>query len=84
MTNDKVEIWQDLHFNVLFKGNDWRDSAKGDRLERDFAAVGVEIVYLPRALSTSSSALRKTLRSIGDSASRSLVSPLPIEAPRTA
>jgi glycerol-3-phosphate cytidylyltransferase len=61
MTNDKVEIWKDLGFNVLFKGNDWQGTEKGNKLERDFAALGVEIVYFPYTLSTSSSALRRTL-----------------------
>lgn len=64
MTNDKIEIWKDLRFNVLFKGDDWRGTAKGDKLERDFAAVGVDVVYFPYTLSTSSSALRKTLNNI--------------------
>ncbi|RZU35654.1 adenylyltransferase/cytidyltransferase family protein [Edaphobacter modestus] len=47
MTNDKVEIWKDLRFNVLFKGNDWQGTEKGNKLERDFAALGVEVVYSP-------------------------------------
>lgn len=64
MTNDKVEIWKDLRFNVIFKGDDWRGTEKGNKLERDFAAVGVEVVYFPYTLSTSSSALRKTLQNI--------------------
>lgn len=64
MTNDKVEIWKDLRFNVLFKGDDWQGTEKGDRLERDFAALGVDVVYLPYTLSTSSSALRRTLQNI--------------------
>ena len=68
MTNDKLEIWKDLRFNVLFKGDDWRGTEKGDNLERDFGALGVDVVYFPYTLSTSSSALRKTLASIDASA----------------
>jgi glycerol-3-phosphate cytidylyltransferase len=64
MTNDKIEIWKNLRFNVLFKGDDWRGTEKGDKLERNFGAVGVEVVYFPYTLSTSSSTLRKTLHSI--------------------
>lgn len=70
MTNDKIEIWKDLRFNVLFKGNDWQGTEKGNKLERDFAAVGVEVVYFPYTMSTSSSALRKTLQSINALAER--------------
>ena len=28
MTNDKMEIWRELRFNVLFKGNDWQGSER--------------------------------------------------------
>jgi glycerol-3-phosphate cytidylyltransferase len=36
----------------------------GYTLERDFGALGVEVIYFPYTLSTSSSALRKTLANI--------------------
>ncbi len=64
LTNDKVEIWKDLRFNVLFKGSDWQGTAKGDKLERDFAGLDVQVVYFPYTQSTSSSALRRTLKNI--------------------
>ena len=44
LTHDKVEIWKDLRFNVLIKGNDWQGTEKGNKLERGFAALGVEVV----------------------------------------
>jgi glycerol-3-phosphate cytidylyltransferase len=84
MTNDKVEIWKDLRFNVLFKGNDWQGTEKGNKLERDFAALGVEVVYFPYTLSTSSSALRKTLQNIDTLAGRGPIRMNPIEAARAA
>jgi glycerol-3-phosphate cytidylyltransferase len=34
-TNDKLEIWRELRFDILFKGDDWRGTEKGNRLERD-------------------------------------------------
>ena len=70
MTNDKTEIWKELRFNVLFKGNDWQGTEKGNRLERDFAALGVDVVYFPYTQATSSSALRRTLRNIDIMANR--------------
>jgi len=63
-TNDKVEIWKDLRFNVLFKGDDWRGTEKGIKLEREFGAIGVDVIYFPYTLATSSSAIRRTLRNI--------------------
>ncbi len=35
----KVDDWHQLHFDVLFKGDDWRGTAKGEELERDFASA---------------------------------------------
>jgi glycerol-3-phosphate cytidylyltransferase len=58
---DKLETWQQVRFDVLFKGDDWRGTEKGLRLERDFATVGVEIVYFPYTVHTSSTQLRKVL-----------------------
>lgn len=68
--NDKVEIWKDLRFNVLFKGDDWRGTEKGYRLERSLAGLGVEVFYFPYGRRTSSSALRQTLQNIDDLAVR--------------
>jgi glycerol-3-phosphate cytidylyltransferase len=46
-TNDKLAIWRELRVDILFNGDDWRGIEKGNRLERDFAAAGVEVVYFP-------------------------------------
>jgi glycerol-3-phosphate cytidylyltransferase len=72
ITNDKLAIWRDLRFDILFKGDDWRGTEKGDRLERDFASVGVEVVFFPYTASTSSSVLRRALRDIEARAERDL------------
>ena len=61
---DKLEKRESVRFNVLFKGDDWRGTAKGEKLERDFAAVGVEIVYFPYTMHTSSSMLRRVLSGV--------------------
>ncbi len=58
---EKLQMWERLHFDVIIKGDDWRGTPKGDKLERDFGAVGVEVAYLPYTAHTSSTALRKVL-----------------------
>jgi glycerol-3-phosphate cytidylyltransferase len=58
---DKIDTWNVLRFDRIFKGDDWRGTPKGDRLERDFAEVGVEVVYFPYTVHTSSSKLRLAL-----------------------
>src|SRR3954466_14141222 len=62
--HDKLDICRLLKFNVFFKGDDWRGTEKGLRLEREFAAVGVEVVYFPYTMSTSSTKLRGALDAI--------------------
>ncbi|HYO35918.1 MAG TPA: adenylyltransferase/cytidyltransferase family protein [Geodermatophilus sp.] len=61
---DTLDTWREVGFDVLFKGDDWRGTAKGDRLERDFAAVGVEVRYFPYTMHTSSTALRRALAAL--------------------
>ena len=61
---DKIDTWRDVRFDVIFKGDDWRGTAKGRKLERDFAAVGVEVRYFPYTMHTSSTILRKALAAI--------------------
>ena len=66
---DKREVWRDHRFDVLFKGDDWQHSERGERLERQMADVGVAVAYLPYTPHTSSTVLRQTLdrllRSLG-------------------
>lgn len=58
---EKLDTWRDIGFSVIFKGDDWRGTAKGRKLEEDFAGVGVEVVYLPYTVHTSSTLLRRAL-----------------------
>ncbi|MCR2823958.1 adenylyltransferase/cytidyltransferase family protein [Microbacterium sp. zg.Y909] len=58
---DKLQTWQELRFTHFFKGDDWRGTPKGEVLEREFAAVGVEVIYFPYTAHTSSTQLRQAL-----------------------
>jgi glycerol-3-phosphate cytidylyltransferase len=60
----KLEMWERLRFDVVIKGDDWRGTDRGDKLEADFAAVGVEVAYLPYTQRTSSTVLRATLQAV--------------------
>jgi glycerol-3-phosphate cytidylyltransferase len=51
---------------VYFKGGDWKGTERGRHLERQFAAVGVEIVYFPYTMTTSSTVLRQALAALAD------------------
>lgn len=58
---DKLDAWREVGFTHFFKGDDWRGTERGERLEQRFAEVGVEVVYLPYTAHTSSTALRRAL-----------------------
>jgi glycerol-3-phosphate cytidylyltransferase len=60
----KLEMWERLTFDVVIKGDDWKGTDKGDKLEADFAAVGVEVAYLPYTQRTSSTMLREVLQAV--------------------
>jgi glycerol-3-phosphate cytidylyltransferase len=58
---EKLDTWKQVGFDIIFKGDDWRGTPKGDKLERDFATVGVEVKYFPYTAHTSSTMLRQVL-----------------------
>ena len=58
---DKLVTWSERPFDVFFKGDDWKGTPKGRELERRFADVGVQVVYFPYTVHTSSTALRRAL-----------------------
>lgn len=61
LEEDKLEVWKRIGFHVIFKGDDWRGTPKWEVLERRFAQVGVEVVYFPYTMHTSSTLLRGAL-----------------------
>jgi len=58
VTPDKVDAWGVVGFHRLFKGDDWQDTARGRALEQRLSPCGVEIVYFPYTVHTSSTQLR--------------------------
>jgi glycerol-3-phosphate cytidylyltransferase len=60
-TPDKCDAWAQVGFHRLFKGDDWQGTTKGDALERTLAPLGVEVVYFPYTVHTSSTHLRAVI-----------------------
>lgn len=58
---DKRAAWERVRFDRMFVGDDWKGSEAWNAFEREFAQVGVEIVYLPYTAHTSSTILRDAL-----------------------
>lgn len=60
-TPSKLDAWRAVGFTHFFKGDDWRGTERGQQLEHSFATVGVEVVYFPYTVHTSSTRLRAAL-----------------------
>lgn len=61
---DKFGAWKKLKFDVMFVGDDWKNSTLFNELETQFQKVGVSIQYFPYTQGTSSSELREKLNKI--------------------
>lgn len=64
MNYDKMEAWNNLKFDRMFVGDDWKGTDKWNQIEQDFAQYGVEILYFPYTSHTSSTKLREVLDKI--------------------
>lgn len=64
---NKFGAWQDLHFDVMFHGSDWKGSKMFNETERLLASVGCDVVFLPHTDGISSTILsNKTSQCIND------------------
>lgn len=60
-STDKAQMWERLRFDVIFKGDDWQGTPKGDRLEESMTKLGVRVIYFPYTPYISSTDIRRRL-----------------------
>ena len=58
---NKLSAWEKYRFNKMFVGSDWKGTDVWNEFEKQFAPVGVEIVYLDHTDGISSTILRDRL-----------------------
>lgn len=61
---NKMKAWEKYKFDVVFVGDDWKGTVKWNEIERQFKLVGVDVVYFPYTVCTSSTLLAKVLNDI--------------------
>lgn len=61
---DKRAAWEMLHFDALFHGDDWKGSEMYDNYMKEFEGTGVELVFLPHTVGTSSTTLTEVLKKV--------------------
>lgn len=61
---DKFAMWERLKFDVMFVGDDWFNSPKWKKYDKQFINVGVKIIYFPYTKGTSSTLINETLKQL--------------------
>ncbi|HIF29674.1 MAG: adenylyltransferase/cytidyltransferase family protein [bacterium] len=62
---NKMEAWNNLKFDRMFVGDDWKDTKEWIQIEKDFSEYNVEIIYFSYTTHTSSTILRDVLKKVG-------------------
>lgn len=57
-TLKKTEMWEKIHFEAIFIGNDWKGNTRWAQTEKDLKPLGAEVVYLQHTDGISSTLLR--------------------------
>lgn len=57
---DKLEFLKQRHFDVMFHGDEWKGTELYNQYEKEFAALGARIEYLPHTDGVSSTMLRSS------------------------
>ncbi|EFC71585.1 adenylyltransferase/cytidyltransferase family protein [Prevotella sp. oral taxon 299] len=61
ITMNKLDAWNELHFDIMFHGSDWQGTAMYDKIIENLNSVGVEVVFLPHTDGVSSTLLSELL-----------------------
>lgn len=59
---DKFAAWEQLNFDVMFVGDDWKGNALFNQLEIQFTNLGVDIVYFPYTQNVSSTIVKEKIK----------------------
>lgn len=59
---NKFGAWKRYQFNKMFVGSDWKGTSQWEAFEKQFAPVGVDIVYLDHTDGISSTILRDKIK----------------------
>ncbi len=62
INKDKLAAWEKYRFDKMFVGSDWKGTPQWEMIEKQFAPLGVEIVYLPHTDGISSTQLTNLIK----------------------
>ncbi|WP_417857467.1 MULTISPECIES: adenylyltransferase/cytidyltransferase family protein [Flavobacteriaceae] len=58
---DKISAWEEYNYNVLFHGDDWKNSPMYNEIEKKLSALGVKTKFFEYTKRTSTSLLKKKI-----------------------
>lgn len=61
-TMDKMVALRELKFDVMFHGDEWKNTALFQKYEEEFTSKGAKIIYLPHTDGISSTMLRQLIK----------------------
>lgn len=59
---DKYFAWENIRFDAMFVGDDWKGNSLFNEVEKKFHDVGVEIVYFPYTPGVSSTLVKEKIK----------------------
>lgn len=60
-TREKLELWKEHKFDVVFIGDDWKGTERWNNFEKILAEVGVSVEYIPYTKGISTTQIREKL-----------------------
>lgn len=61
-TWDKLKVWEEYKFDVVFQGDDYKGSDLYKKWEKDYASVGVDVIFIPYTQRVSTTKIKEQLK----------------------
>lgn len=59
---NKLDAWKELKFDVMFHGDDWKNSPMYNEIQKEFQLHGIDIVFLPHTAGVSSTEISSKIK----------------------
>lgn len=61
-TLDKIEHFNNLHFDAIFIGDDWKNNERWKKTQRDLSAFGVPVIFVPYTKGISTTIIKEEIK----------------------
>jgi glycerol-3-phosphate cytidylyltransferase len=58
-TLDKMEVLKNIHFDVVFVGDDWKENKRWIETRKCLVLIGIDVIFLPYTKNISSTMIRE-------------------------